>query len=766
MSSEGQSTNSMLDGNAAEWLTAGRFALLLAVLLTVTFPQVLLGINAFSYLDSGLFAYPAAFYHREAFWHGELPLWNPLNDCGIPFLAQWNTLTLYPLSLVYLLLPLPWSFGLFCVGHLFLAGMGMYYLAWRWTASRLGAALAGAVYGFNGLMWYGLMWPSMIAAAAWMPWVVLAMQAAWRRGRQSVIVAGLAAAVQMLTGGVEFIAQTWLFLGVLWLHELFARKVVWTRLVIRGVVPGFIAMTVAAAQLLPFQELLAQSQRSTGFGHSDVAAMPLSGWANYLVPLFHFCRNVQGIFVPPKLSWTGSWYLGVGTVLLALWGAWKVRERRVWLLCGVAVFGLVMALGKAGVVYGLLERAVPLLGLIRFPVKFVLLATFTLPLIAAFGLRSWEQASTGEQVRDWKGIKSLAAVLLVLIAGIVWLAYASPLPKDDLRATVLSAATRGVFLALVVGFLGLLRHGKTRAQRVLMMALVALTWADVYTHSSNLSPTVTAEALQPDSIRDYFKWGDQLRAGNFRALLSGGAVRTLLMAGSPNPEIDTQGRRMSLYMDYNLLDHVPKCDGSYSVELGYYDAIRSLDFLTNEAAGFKDFLGVAYVNNPTNVTEWLRRQTALPLITGGQKPIFADHLTTLRTILGDSFDPLRAVYLPVETEHQVRANGAAVRVLSQKFSTQNIEVEADAAERSLLVIAQSYYHRWRAYVDGTPVPIWRANFGFQALEIPVGRHRVQLRYRDSAFLLGTTVSVASLLGCAGAWLRLRRGGVPKNGGVG
>jgi len=50
-------------------------------------------------------------------------LLNPLNDFGLPFLAQWNTMTLYPGSLIYLLFPLSWSLGIFCLAHLFLGGM-------------------------------------------------------------------------------------------------------------------------------------------------------------------------------------------------------------------------------------------------------------------------------------------------------------------------------------------------------------------------------------------------------------------------------------------------------------------------------------------------------------------------------------------------------------------------------------------------------------------------------------------------------------------
>ena len=75
-------------------MTPGRFALLLGLLIVATFPGVLLGGTTFIIRDFGLFGYPLAYFHRQSFWRGELPLWNPLSHCGLPFLAQWNTLTL------------------------------------------------------------------------------------------------------------------------------------------------------------------------------------------------------------------------------------------------------------------------------------------------------------------------------------------------------------------------------------------------------------------------------------------------------------------------------------------------------------------------------------------------------------------------------------------------------------------------------------------------------------------------------------------------
>src|SRR6266542_1169327 len=190
-----------IDGNTNldDLFTAGRVALLIATLFLITYPDIVLGSHAFCYRDAGLFGYPLAYYYRNSFWQGEIPLWNPLNNCGLPFLAQWNTLVLYPGSLFYLLFPLSWSLSVYCLLHQFLAGMGMFCLASRWTGNRLAAAVAGVSYAFNGLTLNCLMWPNNITALGWMPWVILVAQRAWTNGGgRNIAAAVTVAAMQML----------------------------------------------------------------------------------------------------------------------------------------------------------------------------------------------------------------------------------------------------------------------------------------------------------------------------------------------------------------------------------------------------------------------------------------------------------------------------------------------------------------------------------------------------------------------------------------
>src|SRR5438105_2456688 len=206
----------------AAWFAWRRFVGILALVVFATFPGVALNSSSFVFRDFGLFGYPLAHYFRESFWRGEVPLWNPLNNCGLPFLAQWNTLVCYPPSLIYLLLPLPWSLNLFCLLHLMLAGVTMYFLALRWTSSGLAASVAGLAFVFSGSVLSTLIWPNYIATLAWVPAVILCCERAWCEGGRRVVLAGLVGAIQMLAGTPELIFFTWLIVLALWMDQVWA----------------------------------------------------------------------------------------------------------------------------------------------------------------------------------------------------------------------------------------------------------------------------------------------------------------------------------------------------------------------------------------------------------------------------------------------------------------------------------------------------------------------------------------------------------------
>jgi hypothetical protein len=79
-------------------------------------------------IDGRLFQFAAAELR-----HGRLPLWNPHLFSGMPGLGNPNGMTLYPLSLMTILLPLPLVVSYGTMLHTFLAGAATF----AWTSPDL-----------------------------------------------------------------------------------------------------------------------------------------------------------------------------------------------------------------------------------------------------------------------------------------------------------------------------------------------------------------------------------------------------------------------------------------------------------------------------------------------------------------------------------------------------------------------------------------------------------------------------------------------------
>jgi len=410
--------------------------------------------------------------------------------------------------------------------------------------------------------------------------------------------------------------------------------------------------------------------------------------------------------------------------------------------------------------FRVIRWVVPPVRLVRFPVKFVMLTTFAVPLLAAYGLNWFQRAPAESQSREWRRVEGLALVLAGLMMVIVWFAWKYPLTKGDFGVAAGNALVRAVFLVVILGCIGLLRRTEDlKLQRLFQTGLVVLLWFDVFTHAPNLSPTAPRAAFEPDAVRRAFNWDDRLAPGNSRAMQSKDAFWRMVTTGSADPELDIRGRRLSLSMNLNLLDHAAKFDGFYSLDLrDYYDVFRFAYFKTNEAARLKDFVGISRISNPTNVLDWVPRDSALPMITAGQKPEFAGRAETLSGLLSDRFDPRHTVYLPPEDLGKVYADEQSnVRVGSPRCSSRRLDFQVEADSPALVVVAQSFYHCWHCYVDGKPTQLLRANYAFQGFEVPAGSHRASLVYEDQAFLMGALVSLASALACGAAWLWWGRG---------
>jgi len=85
----------------------------------------------------------------------------------------------------------------------------------------------------------------------------------------------------------------------------------------------------------------------------------------------------------------------------------------------------------------------------------------------------------------------------------------------------------------------------------------------------------------------------------------------------------------------------------------------------------------------------------------------------------------------------------------------NISVTTDRA--GYLVLSDSFYPGWNAFVDGTATPIERADYLFRAVPVSAGAHVVTFEYRSASLMWGGIISIASLAATAIIALAIRRG---------
>lgn len=771
-----------LETNVASWFRPGRFSIILLLLVVASFPDVVFGGRTFFYRDFGIFGYPLAYYHRESFWQGEIPLWNPLNNCGLPFLAQWNTLVFYPLSLFYLIFPLSWSLGVFCLVHLYLAGLGMYFLTFEWTRHRWAAAVAGIAFAFNGLTLSCLKWPNNIAALAWMPFVVWLVERCWRDGGRMMALAAIAGAIQMMSGGPEIILCTWIVVTVLWIHHLISRNRIPTiamapseeqgsavKIILRFFSVILLVAALSSIQLFPFIDLLIHSQR--GAAYSDASwAMPAWGWANFFVPLFRCFPSYQGVFAQSGQYWISSYYAGIGVMAFVFLSWWLCREQRMWILTALGALSLVLALGNEGGLLGWMRRIFPFLQIVRFPIKFVVVANFVFPILASLGVKqlcNWENESTSTNQTTERSssrrkfiersVFAIGGLILGLIGIILWFAQTHPLATDHWTSTWQCGLVRGVFLVLMLAALvTYLRLGRIQSREISASVLLFLLWLDVLGHAPRLSPTIASWVFDPGLAKQELKLAPEPAAGKSRSMLSPWAEFRLNHLSLTNATDDFLYTRFALFANANLLDRIPKVDGFYSLYVREENQVRSLLYSSTNALlpGLERFLGVSQVTAEDKVIHWKARTNSLAFVTAGQTPIFADEKTTLRDLSEDAFEPSQTVYLPREARHDnsnTNHVNASVKMTTFKPHRISLDVEADA--QTWLILSQTYYHPWKAYVDGQATPIWRANYAFQGVETPAGRHTVELRYEDTAFQIGAVISIIALFLCLEIWRR-------------
>ncbi len=240
---------------------------------------------------------------RESIAQREIPLWNPYQFSGIPFLAAGQQSTLYPFSLLYYVMPLWAAYGWFTVVQLWLAGAFMYGFLRGLNVGRFGSTIAGVTYQLSAFFVISAVFPMIIAAAAWLPLLLLMIEFTIQQrmlfGRPTrlpwVAIGAVALGCMILAGHVEITYHTLLIMGyyaaarllVLWWlpvgtqHAMPLRDVFISSIWLIGMI--ILGMALGAVQFIPLFELAGVNFRAGSASYEQVV-----GWAHPLRDLLQF----------------------------------------------------------------------------------------------------------------------------------------------------------------------------------------------------------------------------------------------------------------------------------------------------------------------------------------------------------------------------------------------------------------------------------------------------------------------------------------------
>lgn len=372
-----------------DWL----FFAALAVVAVWFFREVLVYGNVFFFRDFGLFFYPKRFLIAQAARRFEIPYWENLTGGGGPVLGSYQGAVFYPISLVYYVLPMPWSFDLFIALHFIIAGAGTYYMLRAWETRRIAAAIGALAWAFTPSFVSIIDNVSFLTSLAWLPLCMgLAMRLLDGGGRRYFLGVAVAFAMCILAGAPEPVIFTAAFVGALTVWQLAAallfggarRTAARATAVIGGLAVGVL---LSGVELGPFLTFLKYSDRGQGLSFKMAKLWPMTpvGVLNWFLPRFYLQPSRGGVFFPDQ-GWLKSLYVGAAVAMLAIWAVAAVRRRRELFFAAVLVTAVALAFGQWSPLWRLFYAWMPGFSLIRFPVKFFLPAAFAFAVLAAFAV--------------------------------------------------------------------------------------------------------------------------------------------------------------------------------------------------------------------------------------------------------------------------------------------------------------------------------------------------------------------------------------------
>jgi hypothetical protein len=695
--------------------------------------------------DVTYLVHPLLLWGAREIAEGRLPLWNPHNFAGSPYLANPHTAMFFPLTWLVWLLPAAPALTLHAIGKIVLVGVATYWCGRVLSLGR-GAAFFGAVaFMLSGPVVVWLHWP-YATTMAFLPILIGIVERLRARGdARSMAVLAIAVALDVFAGYPQ---------GSLWTIVVAA---VWALARARGAAGGGLAFVgrviagiglgglAAAVQILPFLEY-ARESAVVAYREQWMPYLSLPGRAavTWLVPFFFGgVRNFQG-----------DWNFNVVTLTVGVvpWVMLPVALAVAFHRTATRVLTALVLVGAA-VVYGVpwlgpSIAALPVLGWGQ-SLRVTPVLSFALALLGAIGL----DAITAVPPERRRRVGFAVAGTVTVLVGLV---FAAAVAHPEMLA---SRATRMSFAHHVLAFLA----------AVTATALVTLRWLGRPEERSRW--TAALVAIELATLAPIAATANA--AGDATSLYPEPPVMRALHAATGQDHARILLGRHNVAMLYGLSDptgHDGMTPASLESIAGPLGTGRTVGTIGSEPLGagavisspVVDVLGVRWFvvppyAGPPRPDATLRYDAPDARVYENRRAMSRVFLAPAARCVPEA-ESRALVRGGVTSAPEVLLTGdcagapagaresAVGSAVIRQYAPDRVVVDVSSVTAAYLVLTDTWFPGWRATIDGAPTAVFRAHHAFRAVWVPPGQHAVAFEYRPASVMAGALVSGLALGG--------------------
>ncbi len=730
-----------------------------------------------SYRDLSRYYYPLRLFTVSSIKSGILPLWNPCIFSGYPHFASLQSVVLYPLSIIYYIFPFDRAFNLYIVFHVFLGGAFTYLLAREWGYKPVPAVISGVTFMFSGFTISVMSLPTTLSSMIWLPLVFFFYTRALAAGARYIFFSSIALALMFLGGEPSiFYFTCWaLFFYTIWQGFKNARGSIKTFFPVIA-----FSVLIVSFQLFPFLELLSRSdRRHMSPEYLTIWSMPIRDVANFIIPYF-FGTDMARDAVIREQVWAPNIYAGAFTPLLVTMALFFHRDRRRGFLVALGGIFLILAFGKNTPLYLLASKVAPGMGMVRYPVRCLFMVNFCLAMLSGLGYEAYlgdlGDNGSGRIEAFFKRLLPFLLILSVLFLCLhlfrenIMLAIHNMLgsvrPGRITTAIRVDTGNMARFLGffLTGAMLFYLRSRINIGRIILNGAFLSLVVVEFFTATSGLQGMVSPEIFHrvTPNIRAL------LRDKNpFRVYISQRMEHENGFLDREKPYGEAMLEVKDRLCTNRLMEHgICDAGGYESIRLLDYSKTRYLVDATRRPSdtNILNMLNVKYIGTLSELVDPSYRlvnkgaaylyenKDVLPrAFLVGEYVVLRDEEDIFQMLKSKEFEPAREVILeedpvlvdrPQSTDHSPQTE----YVDFVKYTANEAVIDVVTDKPKFLVFSDQYYPGWKAYVDGRPAKIYKADFVLKAVYIDkAGAHTVRFVFDPFLFKLGLAISLAALL---------------------